>query len=130
MAAQKNKAWWALPFSALLTLNAYADEAITLKLKNHLAACVKISKPTMHSADGILFAKISYVRNASITACGCKSAVSNYAALSGKKYRNAFLMNGDILFAEAGTMNLPLTLDKSLIVQKTIKLNFLCGDST
>lgn len=130
MVARKNKAWWALPFSALLTLNAYADEAITLKLKNQLAACVKISKPTMYSKDGILFAKISYVRSAPITACGCKSAVSDYVALSGKKKRNAFLMNGDLLFDKAGTMNLPLTLDQTLIVEKTIKLNFVCGDSS
>jgi hypothetical protein len=130
MAARKNKAWWALPFSALLTLNAYADEAIALKLKNQLAACIKISKPTMYSADGILFAKITYVRSAPITACGCKSAVSNYAAFSGKKGRNAFLMSGDLLFDKADTMNLPLTLDPNLIVDKAIKLNFLCGYST
>lgn len=127
---KKYKVWWVLPFSALLTFNAYANDVITIKMKNHLAACVKISKPTMYSDDGILFAKISYVRNASLTACGCKSTVSNYAVLSGKKERNAFLMSGDLLFTQAGKMNLPLTLDQSLIVEKTVKLNFLCGDST
>ncbi len=128
MAARKNKAWWALPFSTLLTLNAYAFEAFTLKLDNHLAACITINKPTMYSLDGILFAKIAYVQKDSVGACGCKSALSNYTSYGGKKERHAFLMSGNLVFGEAGTMNLPLTMNPLLVVEKGIRLAISCAN--
>lgn len=127
MAARKNKAWWALPFSTLLTLNAYAAEAIALKLDNHLAACITINQPTMYSAEGILFAKIAYVQKDSVGACGCKSLLSHYTAYGGKKERHEFLMDGNFVFREAGTMNLPLTMNPLLVVEKSIILTISCA---
>ncbi|MBI3229535.1 MAG: DUF2195 family protein [Burkholderiales bacterium] len=98
MAAQKNRAWLALPFSALLAVNVYADEAITLKLENNLPACLTFGKPTIYSAEGILFAKISYVKKNSTDVCGCKSAGHAFTATAGKKENMVFLMSGNLMF--------------------------------
>ena len=128
MAARKNKTCLTLPFLALFALNAYADEAIALKLHNHLAACIKISKPTMYTAEGILFAKISYVQKESVAACGCKSLDSDFIASGGKNGSIAFLMKGNIMFGKAGTMNLPLNMNQLPIPVKTINLNISCAE--
>jgi hypothetical protein len=127
MVARKYKAWWALPFSTLLTLNAVAAETIALKLDNYLAACITINQPTMYSADGILFAKIAYVQKDLTAGCGCKSALSYFTAYGGKKERHKFLMDGNFVFREAGTMNLPLTMNPLLVVEKSIILTISCA---
>lgn len=129
MAARKNNAWWLLPCSALLMLNAYANEAIAIKLENHLAACITINKPAISTTNGMLFAKISYVQKDSVGACGCTSLMSNYISYGGKKERHAFLMSGNLVFGKAGTVNLPLTMSQLLVVEKTIKLEISCAAS-
>ncbi len=127
MAARKNKAWWALAFFTFFTPNTYAFEAIALKLDNHLAACVTINKPTTYSANGMLFAKISYVQKDLTAGCGCKSAVSNYTTYGGKPERHAFLMSGNLVFGQAGTMNLPLAMNPLLVVENVIRLEISCA---
>ncbi len=128
MAARKNRAWLALPFFALLVMNAHAGEAINLKLENHLAACIKIDKPTMYSADGILFAKISYVQKDLTAGCSCKSAVSTFMSTGGKKERHAFLMGGNLQFGKGGTMKLPLLMEHLGAPDNTIKLTITCAN--
>lgn len=129
MAAQKNKASLTLVFSTLLTFHAYADATITLKLENNLPACLTFGKPIIYSAEGILFAKISYVKKNTLDVCGCKSAGNAFTASAGKREDLIFLMSGNLMFNKAGTVNFPLTMDQSYIPpSKKVDLTISCAE--
>ncbi len=131
MAAQKSKSLIGLcgligPILATAPLQ--ASEAIDIKLDNHLAACIKLGKPTTITLHGILFAKIPFVPQRTLATCGCKSALGTYTAYGKMPDYQSFLMKGNLVLNKAGTLTLPLALDQSLLPGKAVALVFSCAE--
>lgn len=134
MAGLKNNMRLGLVLSLLSATQVHAGDAIpaintSIKIDNHLSACIKISHQSSFEEHGIWFARIQYNQSTSIASCGCKSSISAYSSNWQTKDNKGFLMKGNLLFGKAGTIDLPLSMNPILTRQKTTMLTFSCAEA-
>lgn len=99
---------------------------VRYRLENQLSDCVLIEKETAVWRGDIAVLELRYSLAKSTGECGCKSALSAYSSYAELADGERYLMGGALTLAGGDSLTLPLTADKDLFGDSTVRVSLGC----
>ena len=105
-----------------------AGDNYKVKFDNTLSRCIDITDKEFLIIKDIPFLSIKFNERKSIGECGCKSAIAAFKVQSFIDNQAYDLIGGKIIFQSKSNVSIPLSMDKSIISNKNLKVAFTCSN--
>jgi hypothetical protein len=99
---------------------------IEYRLENSLDACVKIDQEASSWNGQLAVLELRYHMAKSTAECGCKSALSAYSSFAELSTGEQYMIGGTITLAGSDEVTLPLSIDRDLLGQSSLRVSLAC----
>ena len=105
---------------------ASAQAPVRYRLENQLAGCLEVEGEAASWRDDLAVLEVRYHLAKSTAECGCKSALSAYSSYAEVPDGERYLSGGAMTLSGQDSVSLPLTVDRDLLGDSTVRVSIGC----